>query len=135
MNKSRYIPLAVAAAIAAAGIGTAFAQTPATKTGQAEQSDAMEVAALEAAKVSLTDAIAIAEKEVGGKAIDAGFEDENGTYAYEVEILGAKGEQTVLVDADSGKVTNVAQNDDDGDQDEGDEGAEDEGSEDGEDND
>ncbi len=136
MMKSRYIPLALIAALTAGGVGAALAQSSATTGAPAVQSDATELAALEGAKVSLTDAIAIAEKEGGGKAVDAGFEGENGSYAYEVEVLGANGEQTVLVDAQSGKVTKVAQNaDDNDDQDEGDEGAEREGSENGEDND
>ena len=136
MNKSRYIPLVLIASLTAGGIGTALAQSSGTPAAPAEQSDAMELAALQGAKVSLADAIAIAEKEGGGKAVDAGFEDENGSYAYEVEVLGANGEQTVLVDANSGKVTKVAQNaDDNQDQDEGDEGAEDEASENGKDND
>lgn len=135
MNKSRYIPLALIAALTAGGVGTTLAQSSSTTGAPAEQSDAMELAALAGAKVSLTEAIAIAEKEGGGKAVDAGFEDENGSYAYEVEVLGPNGEQTLLVDGQSGKVTKVAQNADDDDQDEGDEGAEDEGSESGEDND
>lgn len=136
MIKSRYVPLTLIAALTVGGVGTALAQSSSTTTAPAEQSDAMELAAREGAKVSLADAIAIAEKEGGGKAVDAGFEDENGSYVYEVEVLGANGEQTVLVDANSGKVTKVARNaDDNDDQDEGDEAAEDEASENAEDND
>lgn len=136
MNKSPYISLALIAALTAGGVGMAFAKSSGTNGSPTEQSDALKLAALADAKVSITDAIAIAEKDGGGKAVDAGFADENGSYAYEVEVLDTNGEQTVLVDAQSGKVTKVAQkaNDND-DQDEGDTGAEDEGSESGEDND
>lgn len=121
MTKARYIPLAVAAAIMAGGAGTALAQN-------AGQNDASELAALQGAKVNLAEAIGIAEKEAGGKAVGAGIEDENGQYAYEVEVLGSNGEQEVLIDPASGKVTKIAKADQD-EGDEGDEGAKDEGAE------
>lgn len=125
MTKARYIPLALAAAIAAGGVGTALAQN----TGQNDtRGEASELAALQGAKVSLSEAIGIAEKEAGGKAVEAGIDDENGQYAYEVEVLGSDAEQEVLIDPASGKVTKIAKADQD-EGDESDEGAKDEGAE------
>jgi len=112
MIKSRYIPLALAAALAAGGVGTALAQNAST-TGETEQTDAMEMAALQSAKVSLAEAVAAAEKDVGGKAIDAGFETEKGQQGYEVEVMSANGSQTVLVDAQTGAVTKMPAEDQD----------------------
>lgn len=137
MNKSAYIPLVVAAGLAAAGIGTAVAQNNATPAAQTEQTDAMELAALDAAKISLPEAIAAAEKNGAGKAVDAGFENEDGKAGYEVEVLGANGSQTLFVDAQTGAVTQVAadeQQDDDSDEG-GEAGENGEQSEQGEDND
>lgn len=76
--------------------GTAFAA--------ASSDEAREAAALQGAKVTLSQAIATAEQQTGGKAFDAGVDNENGTVRIAVETNGPKGVQTVLVDAQNGQV-------------------------------
>ncbi len=69
--------------------------------------DVKERAALQGAKITLSEAIAAAEKEVaGGKALEAEFEIINGTASYTIEI-DKDGVQTVLVDAATGNVLKV----------------------------
>ena len=70
--------------------------------------DPAEMAKLAAAKTSLSQAIAIAEKETGGKAIDAGFDNEDGTMSLEIEVLKDNNVSKVIIDADTGKVVKVA---------------------------
>jgi uncharacterized membrane protein YkoI len=70
--------------------------------------DAAEMAKLAAAKTSLSQAIAIAEKETGGKAIDADFDNEDGTLSLEIEVLKDNAVSKVIIDADTGKVLKVA---------------------------
>lgn len=69
--------------------------------------DAQEMAKLTSAKTSLAQAIAIAEKETGGKAIDAGFDNQDGTTTLEVEVLKDKSVSKVVVDAETGQVVKV----------------------------
>ena len=70
--------------------------------------DAAEMTKLAAAKTSLSQAIAIAEKETGGKAIDADFDNENGTLSLEIEVLKDNAVSKVIIDADTGKVVKTA---------------------------
>ena len=61
------------------------------------------------AKISLADAIKVAEAEAKGKAVDSGVADENGVVSYEVEIVGQDGKRMdVLVDPQTGKVLKMA---------------------------
>jgi uncharacterized membrane protein YkoI len=102
-------------AVAAIGIGMggdALADT--------EKSD--DAAAMLAAKVTLTDAIATAEKEAGGKAIEAGMDDQDGTVFIAVSVAQGEKVQKVLIDPQTGKVVKVgAKEDDEEDDDENDE--------------
>jgi uncharacterized membrane protein YkoI len=75
--------------------GTALA------AGHAEDREAT---ALQNAKVTLSEAIATAEKQTGGKAFDAGADAKNSQPRITVETNGPKGVQTVIVDAQSGKI-------------------------------
>ncbi len=63
-----------------------------------------EATALQGAKISLTQAIATAEQQTGGKAFDAGVDTKGGQTHIVVETNGPKGVQTVSVDAQSGQV-------------------------------
>ncbi len=56
------------------------------------------------AKISLTEAIEIAERHVGGKAIRAELEDENGTLVYGVEVGSGAQTTDVKVDLSDGKI-------------------------------
>ena len=73
-----------------------------------DKPDTQEMAKLAAAKTSLSQAIAIAEKETGGKAIDADFDNEDGTLSLEIEVLKDNAVSKVIIDADTGKVVKVA---------------------------
>lgn len=88
------------------------------------------------AKISLADAIKVAETEAKGKAVDSGVADENGVVSYDVEIVGQNGKRTdVLVDPQTGKVLKMAAAEaDDESGKEGDEKGETEGNEAGETN-
>jgi len=88
-----------------------------------DNDDAKARAALQNAKVTLSQAIAVAEEKVpGGKAIGAGFDIVNGAGSYVVEI-DKDGIQTVFVDPETGNVLKVmtgewgADDDDDSDED------------------
>src|SRR5207302_7496925 len=76
MVRARILAVAIIVALGgAAGIAQA-----------GDKPDAAEMAKLMAAKTSLSQAIAIAEKETGGKAIDAGFDNEDGTMSLKIEV-------------------------------------------------
>ena len=63
------------------------------------------------AKITMAQAIAAAENQVGGKAVGSGIEDENGTVAFEVEVLKDGQRHEVLVDPQSGEVVKTTMSD------------------------
>jgi uncharacterized membrane protein YkoI len=75
--------------------GTAFA---------AGNDEANEATALQNTKVTLSQAIATAEQQTGGKAFDAGVDTKGNATRIAVETNGSKGVQTVIVDAQTGQV-------------------------------
>jgi uncharacterized membrane protein YkoI len=78
-----------------------------------DDEEAQERAALQNAKITLSEAIAAAEKEVpGGKVIDAEVDIVNGAASYVVEI-DKDGLQTVRVDLETGKALKVVAEADD----------------------
>jgi uncharacterized membrane protein YkoI len=80
-----------------------------------DSEEAQERAALQNAKITLSEAIAAAEKEVpGGKVTDAEVDIVNGAASYVVEI-DKDGLQTVRVDLETGKALKVAAEADDAD--------------------
>jgi uncharacterized membrane protein YkoI len=95
MRSGRAIPLALAGAVLLGTIAPAFA---AGRDGDEEQT------ALQGAKVTLTQAIAVAEQQTGGRAFDAGVDVDKGKARIKVETNGPKGAQTVIIDAESGQV-------------------------------
>lgn len=71
----------------------------------ADSNYAAKSAAQKSAKISLTEAINIAEQATGGQSSEAEFEMEKGVAAYEVEITMADhSEVDVLIDAQSGAI-------------------------------
>ena len=71
----------------------------------AENTDeAREETALQGAKLTLSQAISIAEHQTGGKAFDAGVDVDHGKPRVVVETNGTTGVQTVIVDAESGQI-------------------------------
>ena len=102
MFRSKLVPIAMASLLAISAVGTSVAAAKSKEIG--EQG---EISAVLNAKTSLARAIAAAEHETGGKAINAGIQEQDGALAYEVEIAKGNAVQRVLVDLDSGKVTKV----------------------------
>jgi len=71
----------------------------------AENSDeGREETGLEGTKLTLSQAISIAEHQTGGKAYDAGVDVDNGKTRVIVETNGPNGVQTVIIDAQSGQI-------------------------------
>jgi uncharacterized membrane protein YkoI len=67
------------------------------------------------AKLSLSAAVAAAEKSVAGKTIKAELEEDGGFLIYSVEIVGAdKNTSEVKVDAGTGKILAVEKDEEDG---------------------
>jgi uncharacterized membrane protein YkoI len=96
MNTKRIAPIALVALLAGGSLtGTAFA---------ASNDENREATALQSAKVTLSQAIATAEQQTGGKAFDAGVDAKGAQTRIVVETNGPKGVQTVMVDAQSGQV-------------------------------
>lgn len=73
-----------------------------------DKEDQAEFAKLAASPVTLSTAVATAEKETGGKAIEAAFESEDGKMLFEVEVAKDKAVQKVTIDAASGTVVKVS---------------------------
>ncbi len=95
MNKTHSIILgALAATVLAIG-------AQAAENGRVERDDA---AALAQAKVSISQAISVAEQHANGKAARAELEDENGKMVYGVEVVGAGKTTDVKVDINTGQV-------------------------------
>jgi uncharacterized membrane protein YkoI len=80
-----------------------------------DREDRDEIARLVAAPTTLASAVAAAERDSGGKAVEAEAEHENGKVGFEVEVAKGSDVTKVHVDADSGKVTpmTAAEHDDD----------------------
>jgi uncharacterized membrane protein YkoI len=95
MNKMSY------PAIALAGVLCLGAAVPAFAAGNSE---AQEQTALQNSKITLSQAIATAEQQTGGKAYDAGVDVDHGKAQIAVETNGPKGVQTVTIDAQNGQV-------------------------------
>lgn len=98
MVRSKSILACTVVLITLAGAGAALA-------GENDQQS--ELNAVTNAKTSLSQAIAAAEQETGGKAVETGLENQDGVMAYEIKVAKGNTLQKVLVDADSGKVTKV----------------------------
>lgn len=63
-----------------------------------------EAAIMANAKITMTQAIAAAEQQAGGKAVGTGIEDQDGTVYFEVQVIKDGARQEVLVDPQTGKV-------------------------------
>ncbi len=89
---------AMALVIALGSTGAAFAM-------ENEGENSQEVTAALAAKTSLTQAIASAEQQTGGRAFSIGLEERDGTHAYKIKVITTDDNVSeVSVDPASGKV-------------------------------
>ena len=97
MNQA--LKLSIAAALAAAGIGVRFAASSAENDAQA----------INDAKISLTQAIAAAEKHAAGKASKAEIERHKDKLVYEVEVVSGTKVMDVKVDPQLGTVLSATE--------------------------
>lgn len=95
----RYVLLVPLAGFLAGGaIVPALADRP-QPAGEARESDV-----LQGTTLTLPAAIATAERQTGGKAFDAGTDIDHGIPRVVVETNGTTGVQTVIIDAQSGRI-------------------------------
>lgn len=117
MAKYATLKTAMAALFATGLIGMAATSIPAS-TIAAEptsgQDDASEFAKLSGVKIGLADAIAAAEKQFGGKAVNAALDNEQASASFEVELMTESGSKTVSVDGKTGDIKPVADSSGDG---------------------
>jgi uncharacterized membrane protein YkoI len=73
-----------------------------------EDQEKKELSGITTAKTSIIDAIKAAEKEGGGKSIDAGIEEHDGKVWYQVAVVKNGAVQPVLVDPASGQAKPAA---------------------------
>lgn len=74
--------------------------------------DEGEGVALYAAEVSLRDAVRIAEETIGGRALSGEFEEEDGLWAYSIEVLQSdNADIEVVIDAATGEVLKTERED------------------------
>lgn len=96
----------LSALIGAMALGTAL-------TTSVAHADREAAAMLEEAKISLTEAIAIAEQHEGGVAFEAKLDDDSFAPEYEVDVFVDGRVFEVTVDAVSGEVRRVREDRDD----------------------
>jgi uncharacterized membrane protein YkoI len=63
-----------------------------------------EVSIIANAKITMAQAIATAEQQVGGKAVGSGIEDQDGTVYLEVQVVKDSSRHKVLIDPQTGRV-------------------------------
>lgn len=93
MKRKTYLATLAALSVSAA-LGTAYASKD-------KDNDAL---AIRGAKISLGEAVATAERHMGGKASHAEFEQHNGQGVFEIEIVKGNDVSDVRVDASNGAI-------------------------------
>ncbi len=96
--KQKYI-LAIFSLLAATAFTAAIAAT-------STENDAL---AIDAAKISMTQAVNVAEQHVGGKATRVEFERHKGLSVFDIEVVKGKKVMDVKVDSMNGKVISVTE--------------------------
>ena len=112
MLKQKKITIAALALGLAAVGGTGVAFASADQVGgkaEARESndDAREAQVLAGARISLAQAVQVAESQTGMKAAEAEIDDEGGQAYFEVSVGQGNQEKSVLVDTQTGKVAKV----------------------------
>lgn len=97
MPLSKILPAALVAAMA---LSTVAAVIPA----QAETEKSQEITTVLNARVSISQAIAAAEKAADGRAVRVDLEKRKGAYLYEIATVSKSGGRKVLIDPSSGKI-------------------------------
>ena len=98
-NRMNIMTLGVALLLAGATTSSMF-----PSSAFAAKDTAKDVQRLAEAKISLVDAIGIAEKHIGGKAIDADLDSDFGKVVYDVSVIKDTTEHEVRIDAITGDV-------------------------------
>lgn len=98
MFRTKLVPATMAAVIALGTAGAAFASS-------GEKENANEISAVLNAKTSISQAVAAAEKQTGGRAMKVDVEHEKGIYLYEIKTVSKDKVSEVFVDPASGKIT------------------------------
>ncbi|WP_419756251.1 PepSY domain-containing protein [Brevundimonas sp.] len=111
MKRKIVIGLSAAALVTTLAVG-GVALAGATQTSE-DQDEGREIAAALAARVSLADAVSIAERQGGGKALEAAFDDETGN-RWEIELAQNGRVVGYTVDMSSGAVSPAAAEAEDG---------------------
>jgi uncharacterized membrane protein YkoI len=98
--KNAPIKIFAAALVMISGTTAAFASE-----NSREDDSESEAAAFLASTVSLRDAVRIAEEAGDGRALSCEFEEEDGHWAYSIEVLRSDNEEVeVIIDAATGEV-------------------------------
>ena len=84
------------------------------QAAKSESKEAKELQLFSQATISLKDAIKAAEQKTGGKAMEAGMNDESAAVQFEIEILKDGKVHEVIVDGKTGKVLKVSLEDESG---------------------
>jgi uncharacterized membrane protein YkoI len=91
-----------------ADTGEVVGEAKTVDTSTLDPQDQEEIAALQSARVPLAGAVDAAEKKVGGRAVDAGLEGQNGKVVYVAEVLKGREMHRVSVDPASGEAVALA---------------------------
>ncbi|WP_292177526.1 hypothetical protein [Brevundimonas sp.] len=112
MTRKRLVfGLSAAALVTLAALGgVAYASSTASPEQEDERG---EIAAINGARVSLAQAVGIAERQGGGKAMEASFDDETGG-RWEVEIAAGQTVRTFAVDMTTGTASAMTAEADEG---------------------
>jgi uncharacterized membrane protein YkoI len=116
MTHTKRLTLAIAGVLAAATLSAAGAADAKDRHDQRTN----EAAIIANAKVTITQAIATAEQQTGGKAVGTGIEDQDGAVFLEVTVLKDNQKHKVLIDPQSGHVVKAVLEDNDEGEDEDD---------------
>ncbi len=90
---------------------TAVIAANATQPAELKEKEAKELQLFSQAKISLSDAIKVAEQKIGGKAVEAELDDESEAVQFEVEVLKDGKFHKVMVDGETGHILKVSLDD------------------------
>ena len=106
MNVKKNLAAILATGVLASGIAV-------SSNALAGNYDEEEWAAIQSAGITLADAILLAEKEVGGRAVEAEVDEEgDNQFYYEIEVIAPGGvEKEVLIDMTTGEIIKIEDDD------------------------
>lgn len=107
MIRKTLLTTTLAAMIASGAIGGSIAAYARNNDNTTDEATIMANA-----KITMAQAIAAAEQQVGGKAVGTGIEDQDGTVYIEVRVVKDGSRQKVLIDPQTGKIVKAALADD-----------------------